>query len=357
MTMRYIVKCLFVLVCVLLLASSQIFAATGKQIGTAGAMELLIPVGARSTALNGANIASVKGIDAMYWNPAGACVLDSRAEAMFSYQNYLADIYVSYFAAITDVGAIGNMGLSVKALNFGEIMETTTENPDGTGSTFSPNYLTLAAHFSRKFTDRIHFGLNAKIISERIMSTSANGFAVDLGLQYINESGLRLGFVLANFGGDMKFSGPDLEIRQQIEGTEYGSELSSMAIPTMKFGLPTQLKIGAGYDLKIDDLNAVSLSGAFVNNASAYNTFTGGLEYAFKDMVFIRAAYSGAYMEGIEDQYEGFVLQEQNYLWGPSFGAGVKLGVGANMSLMVDYAYQITAYFDNTQWFSFSFSM
>ena len=357
MTMKYMIKCLFVLVCLLLFASSQVFGATGKQIGTTGAMELLIPVGGHSTALSGANIASVEGIDAMYWNPAGACILDSRAEAMFSYQNYIADIYVSYLAAITNIGSIGNIGLSVKALNFGEIMETTTENPDGTGLTFSPNYITLSAHFSRKFTDRIHFGCNAKIISEKIMSTSANGFAVDLGLQYINESGLRLGFVLTNFGGNMQFSGPDLELRQQVEGTEYGSELTSMGVPTMKVGLPTQLKIGAGYDLKIDDMNAVSLSGAFVNNASAYSTFTGGLEYAFKDMVFIRAAYSAAYMEGIEGEYKGFVTQEENYLWGPSFGGGVKLGVGTNMSLMVDYAYQITEFFDNVQWFSFSFSM
>ena len=276
---------------------------------------------------------------------------------MFSYQNYIADIYVSYFAALTNIGSIGNVGLSVKALNFGEIMETTTENPDGTGLVFSPNYLTVSAHFSRKFTDRIHFGVNAKIISEKIMSTSASGFAVDLGLQYINESGLRLGFALTNFGGNMQFTGPDLEIRQQIDGTEYGSELTSTSIPSMKFGLPTQLKIGAGYNLKIDDLNSVSLSGVFVNNASAYNTYTGGLEYTFKDMVFIRAAYSAAYKEGIEDEYTGFVLQEQNYLWGPSFGGGVKLGVGSNMSLLIDYAYQITAYFDNVQWFSFSFSM
>ncbi len=355
--MKYMIKCLFVLVCLLLFTGSLVFGATGKQIGTTGAMELLIPVGARSTALSGANIANVEGVDAMYWNPAGACMLDSRAEAMFSYQNYIADIYVSYVAAITNIGSIGNIGLSVKALNFGEIMETTTENPDGTGLTFSPNYLTLSAHFSRKFTDRIRFGFNAKIISEKIMSTSASGFAVDLGLQYINESGLRLGFVLTNFGGNMQFTGQDLEKRQQVTGTEYGSELTSLSIPTMKCGLPTQLKIGAGYNLKIDDMNAVSLSGVFVNNASAYNTYTGSLEYAFKDMVFIRAAYSAAFMEGLEDEYEGFVTQEQNYLWGPSFGGGVKLGVGANMSLMVDYAYQITEFFDNVQWFSFSFSM
>lgn len=357
MTMRYIIKCLFVLVCVLLFASSQLFGATGKQIGTTGAAELLIPVGASSTALNGANIASVEGIDAMFWNPAGACMLGSRAEAMFSYQNYIADIYVSYFAAITDLGALGNVGLSVKTLNFGEIMETTTENPDGTGITFSPNYITLSAHMSRKFTDRIRFGLNAKLISEKIMSTAANGFALDLGLQYINESGLRLGFVLTNFGGDMSFSGPDLELRQQVEGTEYGSELTSMAIPTMKFGLPTQLKIGAGYALKIDDMNTVGFSGAFVNNNSAYNTYMLGLEYAFKNMIFIRASQAMAYKQGIEDESDGFVFMDQDNLWGPSFGGGVRLGVGQNMAVKLDYAYQLTEFFNNVQWFSFSFSM
>lgn len=356
MTMRYI-KFLSVLVCILLMINNQVYAASGKQIGTSGAMELLIPVGARSTALGGANIASIQGIDAMYWNPAGACIIDSRAEAMVSYHTYFADIGVTYISALANMGAVGNVGLSIKTLNFGDIMETTVENPDGTGAVFSPNYLTLSAHYSRKFTDRIHFGMNAKIISEKIMSTTASGFGVDLGLQYINENGLKLAFVLANFGKDMKFSGSDLEIRDQLPGTEDGSYPTSTAIPAAAFGLPTQVKIGIGYDLKVDDLNMVSLSGVFVNNATTFNTYTVGAEYALKKMVYLRGSYSVAFQQGLEGMDDKFIASNENYLYGPSFGGGIVLNLGSGMNFKFDYAYQLTEFFDDLQLFSFVFSL
>ena len=69
--------------CIALLMA-DVFAGTGRREGTSGAQELLIPVGAVSTALGGANIANASGIDAMYWNPAGLAAAEKNAEAMFS---------------------------------------------------------------------------------------------------------------------------------------------------------------------------------------------------------------------------------------------------------------------------------
>ncbi len=352
--MKYRTLSFFVIACVLLLVSASAMAGSGKQIGTTGASELLIPVGARSTALSGSNIAMVQGIDAVYWNPAGASVMDSQAEAVLSYQNYLADINVTYFGALTNLGAVGNFGMNIKALSFGDIKETTVDNPDGTGSVFSPSYITMGLHFSRKFTDRIHFGVNAKVVSEKIMSVSATGFGADLGLQYINDAtGLRLGVVLANFGTSMKFEGSDLEYTTQLPGTEAGSTEGSFSMIPMDFDLPTQLKIGVGYGLDFAD-NAVDLSGTFVNNSSAFDQYIIGAEYSFKDMFFLRGSYSLAYKQGVTDESDGFVTQSEDYLFGPAFGAGFKLATGG-VDLKFDYAYQTTEFFSDTQWFGFTF--
>ncbi len=56
--------------------------------------------------------------------------------------------------------------------------------PDGTGSTYSPSFLMVGLTYSKVITDRISVGTNAKLISEKIQNTSANGFAIDVGVQY-----------------------------------------------------------------------------------------------------------------------------------------------------------------------------
>lgn len=349
---------LFILIALafaILLLGVSAQAGTGKRIATAGASELLIPVGARATALGGANLANIYGIDAMYWNPAGVVGSSQRAEAMFSHLQWIGDINVNYVAAMANIGSFGAIGLNVKALDFGEIVETTTENPDGTGSVFSPNYLTVGLNYSRMMTDRIHFGVNMKIISEKILATSASGLGFDFGLQYVNSTvGLKLAVVLTNFGSDMKFSGSDLETRVILPNTESGTTESSVTIPVASFDLPSQLKFGVSYDVSVARDNVVTFMGSFVNNSYAYDQYVMGAEYNFRDMFFLRGAYATAYREGLDSANDAFVMVNQDFIFGPSFGAGFKLRLGSNMTLNVDYALRTAKYFENNQWFSFT---
>lgn len=349
--MRYKGFIAILLTCVLLLSSAYVFAGTGKRIATAGATELLIPVGARSTALSGANTAEVNGIDAIYWNPAGLAMSDQNTEAMFSYQNWIGDINVNYLALATKLSRVGSFGVSIKTLSFGDITETTIANPEGTGSTFSPSYLTFGLTYSRKMTDRILFGATAKLVTERILSTGAQGIGFDFGLQYVSPvSGLKLGVVLANFGGNMKFDGSDLERRVVLPGTETGTVLTSVTIPTASFDLPSQLKIGISYALGLGEEMNLDLMGSFINNAYAYDQYILGAEFNLKNFLFLRGAYAVAYKEGIDDETSKFVSSSEDYLFGPSFGVGVKFNVGVPLSL--DYAYRLTEFFNDTQWFS-----
>lgn len=349
---------LFILImlgCAILLLGVSAQAGTGKRIATAGASELLIPVGARSTALGGANLANIYGIDAMYWNPAGVVGTPQRAEAMFSHLQWIGDINVNYVAAMVNIGNLGAMGLNIKALDFGDIVETTVENPDGTGSVFSPNYLTVGLNYSRMMTDRIHFGVNMKIISEKILATSASGIGFDFGLQYVNSSvGLKLAVVLTNFGTDMKFSGSDLETRVILPDTESGSTESSVSVPVASFDLPSQLKFGVSYDLSVTNDNMVTFMGSFVNNSYAFDQYVVGAEYNFRDLFFLRGAYATAYREGLDTASDAFVSVNEDFIFGPSFGAGFKFNIGSNMTLNVDYALRTAKYFDNNQWFSFT---
>ena len=75
-----------------LVTGLNVIASSGQRRGTAGAQELLIPVGSRGTALNGAFTSGIDGIEAIYWNPAGLVISRNKVQAMFSHQNYLLDM-------------------------------------------------------------------------------------------------------------------------------------------------------------------------------------------------------------------------------------------------------------------------
>ena len=93
-----------------------------RRIGSSAATELLIPVGARGTAMGGANMAVSTGVESIHWNPAGLARGLYSAEAMVSSMAYIADIRMNYAALGLTFGGIGSIALSVRALDFGEVL-------------------------------------------------------------------------------------------------------------------------------------------------------------------------------------------------------------------------------------------
>ena len=88
--MKKIIKLISVII--LLLAVSNVFAGGGKRTGTAGASELLIPVGPRGIAMGESNLVAATGIEALFWNPAGVSHMQNNADVLFSHMSYIADI-------------------------------------------------------------------------------------------------------------------------------------------------------------------------------------------------------------------------------------------------------------------------
>jgi hypothetical protein len=325
------------LLLVLVLVGVSAYAGDETRTGTAGATELLIPVGGRSTALSGSTIASVSGADALFWNPAGACRIDGSTEVMFNSMNYIADIHVNYFALTTSVGGTGVFGVSIKTLNFGDIPITTTAAPEGTGSTYSPSYITFGVSYANKFTDRILGGFTLKYINEKIIETGATGIALDLGIQYISSAGLKLGVTLKNLGPQMQYSGQDLNYSVKIPDQQTGAASRALALPTSGFELPSTLEFGAGYDLKLpNDLGVIGLSGVFQNSNFGDDEFRFGAEYAWNNIIFLRGGITRT-------------QNQDNNIYGPTFGIGINIPIGST-SVGFDYSYRKVEYFDGNQW-------
>ena len=344
-----IVKRFLVITAILLLGINSAFAGGGTRNGTGGATELLIPVGASSIAMSGANISTISGIDALYWNPAGAAYMTNSATALFSHMNYIADIGIEYGAISANFSGFGIVSLNLKSLSIGAIPITTNEQPDGTGQTYTPQFLVAGASYSRELTDRIAIGLTFNYISETISQVSATGFAFNAGLQYQDLAdirGLSFGLVVKNIGPQMTYTGTGLLVHAAPTGSTsdptqaFDRSPSYYAINAAPFDLPSSFELGFGYKPTLDETNMLRVSADYQNNNFSGDVYNVGAEYGYNKTFFLRAGYSLSPNN-----------QDPNYIYGFSAGAGIAYNLGS-LDLHVDYAYRATKYFNGNHIFS-----
>jgi hypothetical protein len=329
-------KFVSVVLVLVLLATSMTLAGNKNRIGSAGAQELLIPVGARGIALGGSAISSVTGVDALYWNPAGIVRGANNVETMFSYTSYMADIGVNYAAVVAKAGNIGTFGFSVKSLSFGDIPVTTEDFPDGTGEKFSPSFLNVGFSYANQLIDRVSVGVTATLISHTIMSTTAAGVGFSFGIQYtgLGVQGLSLGIALKNVGPSMRMDGSNLyRTANLIDAPNKAAEF--LSIKAAPYELPTTLELGVGYVQKFGEKSVVNVSGDFSNNNFSDDEYKLGAEFVYNDMFSARAGYT----------FAPTIANSSDYLYGYNLGVGVHTTV-SGIHMAVDYAYQYTQYFN-----------
>jgi hypothetical protein len=316
-------------------------AGNSRRLGTAGAQELRIPVGTRGVALGGATVSSSHGIESLYYNPAGTSSL-LGTEASFSNTNYLADMKVRYFALATRQ-YIGVFAVHAKVLDLGDLYVTTEDAPEGTGEVASLTFATIGLSYARPVTDAIGFGLTANFVNESVLSSSAQGVAFDMGLQYdAQRNGMKFGLVMKNIGPNMQFSGSDFEYTLRLPGDDPQAANRTVTAMSSAFELPSYFQMGGEIRAWQKADSKVTAFGCFQSNNFSQDELRGGVEYDYQDLVLVR----GGYMYADQDEY----------LYGPTFGVGFHLPLGTT-NLKVDYALQaVDSYFDDLHTFSATFS-
>ncbi len=335
--MFHLKRVIFLLI-ILSFSVVETFGGGQNRAGTAAAPELRIPIGARYLAMVGSPIASVTGLEAIYWNPAGVDFSPTSANALFSYRSYIADMSVNFAAVSGKLGDLGSFGLSFRSFNIGDINVTTMDQPDGTGQIMSPGYFVLGFTYSKKLTDRVSVGANFNLINETIDRVSSSGFSFDVGVQYrdlFEVNGLDLGVVVKNLGGTMKYDGNGLYVLAIDQTSSVGP--TYYTIDAAAAELPSEISIGLSYMMKFDEDNSISLSGAYQSNNYTYDDYKIGAEYSFEDIFFARAGYL-------------FTPQatetEPNIFSDYTLGLGINLEKFSGLNLAIDYAYVPVKYFD-----------
>lgn len=318
-------KVLLIMAVLLAFGFSLVNAGNFNRVGTSGAHELQIPIGARGAALGGAAVANTYGVEAIIWNPAGLAMTENT-EAMFTHLTYLADIDVNFAGLATNIEDFGVIGISAKIVSIGDMEETTEQEPDGTGRVYSPSMAVLGVSFARSLSANVSFGATAKFINERVFEVSASGFAADIGFIYDPRwNGLQFGFTVSNYGGQMTFDGKGFD---DVLGGRTGRSQSA------PFDLPSSINMGMAYNFYDQGANMATFTGNYRSNAFYQDMFQGGLEYTYDGKYSARVGYNYA--------------DDPEWLYGFSAGAGVAVTVsGAN--LVIDYTWSQTETFDALQ--------
>lgn len=215
---------------------------------------MLISSDAKASGLGDMGVATSPDAFSQFWNPSKYIKLDNQMGFAFSYTPYLSqlvnDIKIingTYFRKINDRSAFG---LSLKYFGLGEI-DLTDFDGRYTG-TVSPNEFYIDGSYALKLSRDFSMGVSMRFILSDLKlgtsnndATSAKSFAVDINGYYQSElidftdfeGRYRLGFNIQNIGPKIKY---------------YKSDEGDF--------LPTNLKLGAGFDFVMDAYNTVGIT-------------------------------------------------------------------------------------------------
>jgi hypothetical protein len=308
-------------------------AALAQKVGTSSLQFLKVMPDARGTAMGDALSSIATGANAAFWNPAGianAEVIDVTGTVTM----WLFDTQQNALAVAVPLEGLGTVALQFQYVDYGSMPVTSRAhlefvgtggdvryNPGLTGETFSPSTYLIGLTFARKMTDKFSTGVTVKFINESLWSSSTatiatsgggtetvNTFArlvlFDFGLQYnTGYRTVRVSASVQNFGGQVKFA---------------------------KEGYPAPLAFRIGTASDVVGPNGLLVESGDNRITLAYDLFQPndykqqmhlGMEYAFSNVVFLRAGYKFMYDND-----------------GATAGAGVRQAI-AGMPLSLDYSF------------------
>lgn len=326
---------LILLISILGLVSSDLFAGNHQRAGQAGASQLLVNPWARTTGWGEAGVACVTGYESMHLNVAGLA-FTKKLEVGFNNSQYLVGtgLQVNAAALAIRVGENSVLGAMVNVYNWGEIEKTSENMPEGGFGTYKPGYATIGVSYAREFSNSIYGGITIKMLNEHTDNIKSSGFAIDAGIQYItgfgkykdirNRDNIHFGITMKNVGTTMKYTGDGMT----FVGFSPTGTLMSVENRSQEYELPSLIKIGLSYHIrlapKVDEEEDVVYSNHnlaialnFTSNSFTKDQFHVGIEYSFMEYLFLRAGYT--YEKGLHS-----VNDCTTWFSGPSAGISLQ---------------------------------
>lgn len=226
----------------------------GAQTGFApeGALDFLLPTGARALGMGQAVVAAAAGSDVMWWNPAliarGPREVALNVTQTFATQGGGSDADIALVYSARDVGAIG---LMFRYVNTGQ--QDAGDDPNLPTGTFMQTSMIFGATFAAPFGEHLSVGFTGKVLRIAFPCTGTCNTtterpqtgALDLGLHYtLNRDSLfTVGAVVRNVG-------PKLQIQDapQADALPGRFEFGVATMPKFK-DLSPDVRIRAALDV------------------------------------------------------------------------------------------------------------
>ena len=261
-----------------------------SRVITTGVPFLLIASDARAASMGDMGVATSVDVYSQFWNPSKYVFSESKSGFGLSYTPYLSKLVndislgnLTYFNRINERSAFA---LSLRYFSLGEIEIIQDEFSQALIE--KPNEMTLDVSYSLRLANQFSMGValrylrsDLKIQAVDETAKAASSYAVDISAYYQGEEQsfgdvdgrIRAGMIIQNLGPKIKYD------ESSVDDTF----------------IPTNLKVGAGFDFLLDQYNKVSVT-AEVSKLLVPTPPVLGREYNFND-----TNENGIYDEGIDE--------------------------------------------------------
>jgi hypothetical protein len=216
---------------------------------------LLIPADARAAGMGDVGVATSADAFSQQYNPAKYAFSLDEQGVFLSYTPYLTEIVndinlgqLGYYYRLNERSAAA---ATLRYFGLGDIV--LTEGPNDPGRTISPSELALDLSYSLRLSERYAMAVGARYIRSGLKipdaysdASAANTFAVDIAGYYQSEQ-----IAYSDFDGRWRagFNIQNLGPKLSYDNDEFSSNF-----------LPTNLRLGAGFDFIMDEYNTIGFT-------------------------------------------------------------------------------------------------
>ncbi|MFL5741802.1 MAG: PorV/PorQ family protein [Flavisolibacter sp.] len=311
---------------------------------------LNIGAGARGLSMGSAQVASVNDGTSGYWNPAGLTGVKDYAQANLMHAEYFAGIGKYDFASLVVPLDNNKRTIGLTALRFAVDQIANTlflVQPDG-----SINYnnvtdfsaadygfiVSLAQKLKETEDQKIHFGINAKVIHHSVGQFARSwGFGFDGGIQMQTRQwkfGIMAKDITTTFNAwSFSFTDQEKEVLY-LTNNEIPIKSTEMTAPSVTGGAARDFRLSkkatllaeADLDFTFDGKRNTVIS----SNPISIDPKI-GVELNINDVFFVRAGIKN-FQRTLDD--EDSMNQKKVWIYQPSAGAGFRI-----QNVRIDYAF------------------
>ncbi len=159
---------------------------------------------ARIAGMGDAFTAVSDGIDGMVWNPAGLTKVDNFGYG-FGYTQWLVNSKFVTGSIAYNTGRWGVLGASFVNFSLPEMIETTTQQPDGTGNMVDSGDLAVGVVYAYQLTDKLSAAASLRFVQSVLGPETLSAISVNVStLMYTGFQSLRIGMNMKNLGGEQE---------------------------------------------------------------------------------------------------------------------------------------------------------